>query len=258
MSLNPANTQISADTSRPAIYVRGQANAARLGLSGETGNITAAACTYTLLDPGGVTLFTTAATITAGACSASLTALHLPATATVGGGYIERWALTIGSTVQRYEREVIVGIRDLLMPVQLTDLTGRYTTLNNQLGARLDTWQNHLERAWSDLLRRLSNDGVFIFRALTPSALRDPHEHLTLARIFRDLGSTQPLDSAHNRLAADHLAMFEVAYTNMRASLDANDLGRIDDPSAKINIAPSTTYVNAAPCGSRYRAWSSP
>lgn len=256
MSLNPANPQLSAAAPWPAVYVRDQANTAELEISGETGAVTPSASTFTLTSPAGVALATGPATIAPGSCTFALTSTHLPATASLGGGYIETWTLTVSGVVHRLRREVIVALCSLLMPVQLSDLTARYSTLDNQRGRAVTSWQRHLEGAWGELLRRLHNDGVYVFRALTPSALRDAHEHLTLARVFEDLASTQPMDSTHARLAREHRAAYESAYSSMRTTMDRSDLGRADAPAQTVALKPAVAWVNASPNGAlRRRAW---
>lgn len=249
MSLNPANTLVSVGASWPPVYVRAQANTAQLLLSGEAGAVTASACTYTLLDPNGATVVTGAATCTAGSCTFALTSSHLTSTSTVGGGYTERWSLTISSATRLQEREVIVGIRDLAPPTQLTDLTGRYATLASQLPRNVTSWQVHLAEAWGTLIRRISKDGLLVFRAMTPSALREPHEHLTLARIFADLAISQPGDSSHALAKAEHQTAYKDAYDDMRTALDTTDAGRVDGDHRLIAPRPAVIHVNAAPHG---------
>ena len=249
MSLNPANTVISVGASWPPVYVRGQANTAQLLLSGESGAVTASACTYTLLNPSGATVVTGAATCTAGSCTYALTSSHLTSTSTVGGGYTERWSLTISSATRLQEREIIVGIRDLAPPTQLTDLTGRYATLANQLPRNVTSWQTHLAEAWGTLIRRILRDGLLVFRAMTPSALREPHEHLTLARIFADLAVSQPEDSAHARAKVEHQTAYEDTYNGMRTALDQADAGRVDDDARLVAPRPAVVHVNSAPFG---------
>jgi hypothetical protein len=223
MSLNPANAAHSISARCPVVYVRGQANAAQLRLSDDAGAaITPTAATYTLYDRNGVSATSGSATIAAGVLSYVLTSTHIPATATLGGYWVERWLYTVDGVQTLYEREVLIALRDLPMPVQLADIagsTGRYTTLNNQLPRVRASWGAHLTAAWAELLRRLDRDGLYTSRLLSPGALYDAMEHATLARIFADLAATQADDSPHAKLSAHHAAAADKAYDQIRSVL---------------------------------------
>lgn len=248
MSLNPANAAHSISARAPVVYVRGQSNAARLELTdGDGVAVTASSATYTLYDRNGTSVVSGSATITAGALAYSLTSSHIPATAQLGGYWVERWLYVIAGVQTLYEREVLIALRDLPMPVQLADLAGaggRYTTLNAQRSPARSSWGAHLTAAWAELLRRLDRDGFFASRMLTPTALYDALEHAALARIFSDLASTQGEDSSHARLAAHHVEAASKAYDSIRSIL-SDAAGRVDQAEALGPVLPPAIFVNA-------------
>lgn len=245
MSLNPANTQISAGQHWPPVYVRGQANTASLELSGGAGALTASAATYTLKDPNGTEIVSDSATITAGRVSYSLTSTHLPSTQATGRGYLESWVVTVAGQDGHIEREVLVGLRDLPMPVPLGDLIQRYSTLNSNLPRGATTWTQHLTGAWGELLRRLATDGLLAYQALNPSALYDVLEHLTLKRIFADLALTHGADNAYRISRDEHSTAYEAAYNALRLKLDQLDAGTV--PEKLTPARPAVIHTNAAP-----------
>lgn len=230
MSLNPANSPLSIRSPYPPTYVRGQANRAQLAVSRGGSAITLASATYTLINPSGTTIVTGAATITAGYARYELTSTHLPSTAALSAGYLERWAYTeTGQDPTVYERTILVARRGLQPAVSLADLEVRMPRISTLKAREATSWQDQLDAAWGDVLRHLISEGLYPARLIDPSALYAPHLHAAQIIIYRALAAGDPNTATYTAQAEQARMDLDKAWRECRAQIDRNDDGRSDD-----------------------------
>lgn len=246
---NPGESQISIRAPWTPVYGRAQANTAKIEMELAGAAVTPSAVTYTLLGPTGSTVTTGAAsTLGSGTATYALTSVHLPSTAALSAGYLERWVITWASGDPiTYERLVMVGRRTLAPPVGQTDLEQRWRNLTRQRTGTLTDYQDALSQAWADVLGELQTAQVLPQRIIQPASLRAPMLHRALAIIFENMAAGQAERGNWMDLADREYTRYAQAMTRAIASVDRDDDGIPDaEGTAKTALVQGVIF-NGAP-----------
>lgn len=165
-----------------------------------------------------------AATITGSVATYSLAAAAVSSSQLSDGWRIE-WALTMPDGVVHNARTAgSLVFRQLYPVVTEADLYRKESALDPSGTApitSMSSFADKLDEAWADLTDMLLARGRLPWLCMEPSALRRPHQLLTLALIFEDLSSR--LDPAYSAKAERYRAEFRAAWADtafLEAELD--------------------------------------
>jgi hypothetical protein len=153
------------------------------------------------------------ATITGSVATYSLSAGAVSAS-TLSDGWRVEWALTMPDGVVHNARTAgSLVFRQLYPVVTEADLYRKESALDPSGSAPItsaSSWTDKLDEAWADLTDMLLARGRLPWLCMEPSALRRPHQLLTLALIFEDLSSR--LDPAYAAKAERYRTDFRAAW----------------------------------------------
>lgn len=176
---------IVASSSR-VVLARGRAQVSRLTATRNALAVTPSAATYELLSPSGSILANPTPAIVGSIAEATLTALNLPITLSLGENYSERWTLTIDGIERSFRRMAVLARFELHPPVAESELlSGEYPDLAQNLGNYGTTLQSFMDAAWAELLRTLQRYGSFADILVDSSDVFDLYRHMVLERSFR-------------------------------------------------------------------------
>lgn len=205
------------------------------------------AATYTLTKPTGEDLLTGAtATISgAGTVSYSHTSEQLSETELLGEGYVQEWTITISGEEFLFRRMAALVRRRLYPVVSDVDLTATYSDLDNLRPSSLTSYQQYIDDAWYQILRRIRNQGMgYEYLMMSPEAFFESHRHLSLYLIFRDFHSS--LGQSQGRyldLANEHYKLYRDEFDQINFIYDADHDGEADDPNERTRGFP-TIFLN--------------
>jgi hypothetical protein len=213
------------------------------------------ACTYSLLDPGGVAVVdAVAATVALGVASYTIPAATLPATlAPLGEGWQEVWDATLDGVAKSYDVEAALVLRPLYPVLTQADLVADYPDLAATRGVTVTTDEGFITQSWQDdVINRLIGEGHLPYLIKSAPAFKRAHKEATHARRFRWLGSKQRDGAAFVRLAETHQKRYESAWKAINFRTDDNHDGRVDDPGSRRSSA-RVVHRNASPSPTRKR-----
>ena len=205
------------------------------------------AATYTLIKPTGEDLLTGAtATISdAGTVSYTHTPAQLSSTEELGEGYVQEWNLTISGEEYLFRRLAALVRRRLYPVVSDIDLTATYSDLDNLRPSSLTSYQQYIDDAWYQILRRIRNQGMgYEYLMMTAEAFFESHRHLSLYLIFRDFHSS--LGQSNGRyldLANEHYRLYRDEFDSINFVYDTDHDGEADDPNKRTRGQP-TIFLN--------------
>lgn len=223
----PVPSGLSARRPIPAVYQRAMGNAARLEVWDETIQAPSAG-TYRLRALDGSTLADGPIAIAAdGAATFAILAPSLPATLTLGAGYMEQWTLTIDGDTSLIERPVILARQALLCPVSPGDIYALYADIDRIFGGLTDTGvMRFIRTAWGDVLRRLLSDGVWPERIIDIDALFDPCRNRAMFHLFSNLALSSP--ERYGTVRDHYLAQYDSSWSLVRYRQDTTGDGMPD------------------------------
>ena len=112
------------------------------------------------------------------------------------------------------------------------DLIAEYDALADQRVGRMSTFQGPIDQAWKIIVERLIGDTRLPYMNRAPTALRETHLHLALAKLFQSFGLNA--DGNHWReLAKIEHDRYEGAFARISLQLDQNQDGLVDNPLAR-------------------------
>ena len=205
------------------------------------------AATYTLITPPGEDLLTGAtATISdAGTVSYTHTPAQLSSTEELGEGYVQEWNLTISGEEYLFRRMAALVRRRLYPVVSDIDLTATYSDLDNLRPSSLTSYQQYIDDAWYQILRRIRNQGMgYEYLMMTAEAFFESHRHLSLYLIFRDFHSSLgQRNGSYLDLANEHYRLYRDEFDSINFVYDTDHDGEADDPNKRTRGQP-TIFLN--------------
>jgi hypothetical protein len=202
--------------------------------------------TYTLYDPDGTKLVDGAAvTITDNVATCTVLQATLPTTLTLGEGYWEEWSLVMPDSTTRTPRVLAALSRFPLHPTAAEgDITGEYPTLDRDRPRDIDSWQDFIDRAWDDILRRLTREGAWSYLAVDSSGFYEAHLHCALMRVFRFLMQKVSAERFEKSYQI-HKNDYERAWAELKSAWDHDHDGQPDDATALHGVARSVMPAGA-------------
>lgn len=229
-------TQITARFLTAEYLVRDADNALSCPLwrSGALVAPTQSGSTVTIIDASATTIVDAApVTVSASIARYTVPASVLPATLPLGMGWRVLWDLVVsGETPSPRRFGNSAGlVRSQLAPVITDeDLYRRRSALDPSGPApvsTLTTYQDFIDEAWITIHGRLVNKGSLPHLIMEPTALREVHLLLTLARIYDDF-KTRLTAEKWDREAKDMYQAYADAWNDLRFEYDSTDSGRSD------------------------------
>lgn len=203
--------------------------------------------TFSLYKPDGTVIVENAAvTVTGSVAQYTIAAVDLPTTLPYGEGYQEVWNLVLADRTEVVDREAALCVRALHPPASDQDLLDEYPNLNRMRGADVASFQGFLDSAWKEILETLFLEGFLPYRLKSSWALRVPQRELALAKIFTFFASAQGKGN-YLELAKTHRDAYKAAWTAKTFTVDNDDDGRVDDPTARQGGSGAVVMINAAP-----------
>ncbi len=186
------------------------------------------AVSWALLDASGNTLATGAAAIVSGVPVASIDAVDLPTSLSFGAGYRMIWDVTHadGDTPERIPVAVYLARYSLMCPVAQSDLEAEYPDIGSMLGPDVAHLQSFLGAAWSDVLRSMSNDGLWPHEVVDVDRLFTWVRELAFEKVWRNAMVHQPSYASHYEAHRDAARAAKAA---MRTRVDRDQDGIPDD-----------------------------
>jgi len=143
-------------------------------------------------------------------------------------GYRVEWDITHAGGIARHTVSVAIVRRALYPVITDGDIIRRDRTLDaTEAGYRgpasLTDLQEYIDEAWTEILGRIWGQGQRPALVMSPESLRSPHLYLSLAIIYRAMGSDRV------EMAAEYQAMYEAAWASLRWVYDSDDDGVPDD-----------------------------
>jgi hypothetical protein len=200
--------------------------------------VTATAAAARLYSSGGALLDSEASALTGGVATWTLTpATTLP----LEPGYRIEWDITHAGGIARHTVSVAIVRRALYPVITDEDIIRRDRTLDaSEAGYRgpesLTDLQEYIDEAWTEILGRIWGQGSRPALVMSPEALRSVHLYLSLAIIYRAMGSDRM------EMAAEYQAMYEAAWASLRWVYDSDDDGVPDDDGQR-QAGPSVLWL---------------
>lgn len=171
--------------------------------------------TVTIYDASGSAIVSAAAvTITSSVATYSLSSASIPATLTLGDGWLVEWALTISGIVHTFRTDAALCYRRLYPVVTDADLLRRHTDLSALKPSTETSYQDYLDEAWAQICARLVSQGRRPWLILSPSDLREAQMTRTLGLIFRDFASSMG-EGKYSQMADYYDQAYEQAWRNL-------------------------------------------
>ena len=215
--------------------------------------VTPTAGTFTLIDPSGTHIVDAAVvTITDSVATYSLLSTQVPATMSIGEGWIEVWALTIDGIVTEFKRQAALCLTKLHPVVTDDDILEIHSTMDIVLEDQNNpTFQKWRDQAFNMIQRRLMRSGKYPYLILSPHALFDIHLFLTLHLICMD-ATTEFEEGNWTKLSDKYRSMYEDQWKELTLTYDYNKDGDIDGPDELSVPANPVIFLGGAPSYSRY------
>lgn len=226
---------------------RGKAQTSELKLFRDGLQLVPTAATYTLTKPTGADLLTgeTASIAVSGTVSYTHSAEQLKDSEDLGEGYVQEWTVTIAGEVFLFRRMAALVRRRLYPVVSDIDLTATYSDLENIRPSTLTSYQQYIDDAWYQILRRIRNRGMgYEYLMMSAESFFESHRHLSLYLIFRDFHSS--LGQSNGRyldLANEHYKLYRDEFDSINFIYDEDHDGEADDPNKRTRGQP-TIFLN--------------
>ena len=238
---------------------REASNTTDLQIYRDGSQIVPSACTYTLRKPDGSTYVVQDAAATvdgSGTCTYTHPANHFPASLGLGEGYIQEWTATISGNTYIFRRTAALCRRRLYPTVTDADLEIEYQDLANLMPASMTSWQQYIDSAWREILRRIRSSGAgYEYLILSPESLHDCLLHLTLYKIWRDMHSSlMGAEGRYMDLANEHYKQYQVSYDTVNWVYDESNSLTASDPDRRTKGQPVVYLTQHGP----YRFWRRP
>ena len=242
-----SSTPYAAQIRTIELLEREKAQTSELKLYRDGAQLVPTAATYTLIKPTGADLLTgqTASIAPSGTVSYAHSAEQLKASENLGEGYVQEWAITIDGEQYLFRRMAALVRRRLYPVVSDIDLTATYSDLANVRPSSLTSYQQYIDDAWYQILRRIRNRGMgYEYLMMSAESFFEAHRHLSLYLIFRDFHSS--LGQSNGRyldLANEHYRLYRDEFDSINFIYDEDHDGEADDPNKRTRGQP-TIFLN--------------
>ena len=242
-----SSTPYAAQIRAIELLERGKSQTTEIKIYRDGDQLVPTSATYTITKPTGADLISGASATIAGSGTVSYThsAEQLAATLELGEGYVQEWTLEIDGEEYLFRRMAALVRRRLYPVVSDIDLTATYSDLENLRPSSLTSYQQYIDDAWFQLLRRIRNRGMgYEYLMMTPESFFEPHRHLSLYLIFRDFHSS--LGQSNGRyldLANEHYRLYRDEFDALNFVYDEDHNGEADDPNKRTRGQP-TVFLN--------------
>ena len=199
--------------------------------------------TYTLYDAENDSVKSAAVTIASSIATSSVASTDIPATATLGEGWREEWALVLSGETHTFRRPAALVLRALYPVITDLDITDEYTDLDDLNDA--SHFQLQIDAAWKKVLARLKKGGRFPYLIMDPDALREVHLHWTCEIIFRNWHTSMG-DGKYLELAEHHAKQGAFAWKELNFQYDYDNDGHDGTPTHR-RSATSVIYTSRPP-----------
>jgi hypothetical protein len=218
---------------------RGVAQTVTAPLYRDGAAVTATAAAARLYDAAGTLVDSEASALSGGVATWTLTPA---ATLSLGMGWRMEWDVTHAGGVVRHQTAAALVRRAIYPVITDADLFRRDRTLDpTEAGYRgpesYTDLQEYLDEAWTEIVGRVYAQGDRPSLIMSPEALRAPHLYLTLAIIYRAMGSERA------GLASEYQHMYEAAWDSLRWVYDSDDDGIPDNDGARRAATPTLWLV---------------
>ena len=242
-----SSTPYAAQIRTIELLERAKAQTSELKLYRDGSQIVPTAATYTLTKPTGTDLLTgqTATIAESGTVSYAHSAEQLKESEELGEGYVQEWTITIDGEEYLFRRMAALVRRRLYPVVSDIDLTATYCVLANFRPYTLTSYQQYIDDAWYQILRRIRNRGMgYEYLMMSAESFFEAHRHLSLYLIFRDFHSS--LGQSNGRyldLANEHYRLYRDEFDTINFIYDEDHDGEADDPNKRTRGQP-TIFLN--------------
>ena len=242
-----SSTPYAAQIRTIELLERAKAQTSELKLYRDGSQIVPTAATYTLTKPTGTDLLTgqTATIAESGTVSYAHSAEQLKESEELGEGYVQEWTITIDGEEYLFRRMAALVRRRLYPVVSDIDLTATYSDLANIRPSTLTSYQQYIDDAWYQILRRIRNRGMgYEYLMMSAESFFEAHRHLSLYLIFRDFHSS--LGQSNGRyldLANEHYRLYRDEFDTINFIYDEDHDGEADDPNKRTRGQP-TIFLN--------------
>ena len=242
-----SSTPYAAQIRTIELLERAKAQTSELKLYRDGLQIVPTAATYTLTKPTGTDLLTgqTATIAESGTVSYAHSAEQLKESEELGEGYVQEWTITIDGEEYLFRRMAALVRRRLYPVVSDIDLTATYSDLANIRPSTLTSYQQYIDDAWYQILRRIRNRGMgYEYLMMSAESFFEAHRHLSLYLIFRDFHSS--LGQSNGRyldLANEHYRLYRDEFDTINFIYDEDHDGEADDPNKRTRGQP-TIFLN--------------
>ena len=242
-----SSTPYAAQIRAIELLERGRAQTSELKLYRDGAQLVPTAATYTLIKPTGADLLSgqTASIAPSGTVSYAHTAEQLANSENLGEGYVQEWTVTIDGDEYLFRRMAALVRRRLYPVVSDIDLTATYSDLANVRPSSLTSYQQYIDDAWYQILRRIRNRGMgYEYLMMSAESFFEAHRHLSLYLIFRDFHSS--LGQSNGRyldLANEHYRLYRDEFDSINFIYDEDHDGEADDPDKRTRGQP-TIFLN--------------
>lgn len=198
--------------------------------------------TYTLKKPTGSDIVSSGSLTIAvsGTASYDHTSSELASTLALGEGYVQEFSLTISGEVYIFRRMCALVLRRLFPTVQDADLTATYSDLESLRPSSLTSYQNYIDDAWYQILRRIKNQGMgYEYLVMSPESFFDAHRHLTLYLIFRDFHSSLSAEGRYMDLSSEHYRLYREEFDQISFTYDQSHDLTADNPDKRTRGRPT-------------------
>ena len=242
-----SSTPYAAQIRTIELLERAKAQTSELKLYRDGSQIVPTAATYTLTKPTGTDLLTgqTATIAESGTVSYAHSAEQLKESEELGEGYVQEWTITIDGEEYLFRRMAALVRRRLYPVVSDIDLTATYSDLANIRPSTLTSYQQYIDDAWYQILRRIRNRGMgYEYLMMSAESFFEAHRHLSLYLIFGDFHSS--LGQSNGRyldLANEHYRLYRDEFDTINFIYDEDHDGEADDPNKRTRGQP-TIFLN--------------
>ena len=240
------STPYAAQIRTVELLERARAQSTEIRFFRDGSQIIPTAATYTLKKPTGADLLTAQTALIAGNGTVSYahTAEQLAASELLGEGYVQEWTVTISGEDYIFRRMASLVLKRLYPVVSDVDLTATYSDLENLRPSSMSSYQQYIDDAWYQILRRIRNRGMgYEYLIMSPETFFEAHRHLSLYLIFRDFHSS--LGQSNGRfldLSTEHYRLYRDEFDQINFVYDESHDGRAEDADKRTRGQP-TIYL---------------
>lgn len=203
--------------------------------------------TFTLSDPNGTAIVDAQdVAVTAGVPSYTLATSFSDSNEAPELNWREQWVLLIDGATETFEHDALLCRIAPERRVNEQNLYKHHSEWERFLPPGRASWDEVIDEAWEEMLRRLLGDLIIPHKLLNSWALVTCHTYWALHLAAVDFSTTETGRGKWSSLATRYEKRYEKEYDRLALKIDEDDDGLAEDPEALTSAVPEL-FLTAVP-----------